>query len=48
MFERLNEALGLHKIKPQVDKVFEFEQLQDALKYLATGAHFGKIVVRVP
>lgn len=47
MFERMNASISLHKIKPQIDKVFEFDKLQEAIKYLESAAHFGKVVVRV-
>jgi NADPH:quinone reductase-like Zn-dependent oxidoreductase len=47
MFEDMNAAISLNKLKPAVDKVFEFEQVPEALKYMASGAHFGKIVVKV-
>ena len=48
MFEQMNQLLCLHNnIKPVVDKVFEFENVKDALEYMESGSHFGKIVVRV-
>ncbi len=47
MFEEMNAAISLNKLKPVIDKVFQFEQAPDALKYMDSGAHFGKIVVRV-
>ncbi|KAK5942910.1 hypothetical protein PMZ80_005476 [Knufia obscura] len=34
-------------IKPVVDRVFEFEEAKEALQYLESGSHFGKVVVRV-
>ena len=36
-----------HKIRPVVDKVFGFEEAKEAIKYLFSGGHFGKVVVRV-
>ncbi len=47
MFEDMNAAITLNKLKPVIDKVFEFEQAPEALRYMESGAHFGKIVVRV-
>jgi NADPH:quinone reductase-like Zn-dependent oxidoreductase len=32
---------------PLVDRVFAFGELREALDYLASGAHFGKICLRV-
>jgi NADPH:quinone reductase-like Zn-dependent oxidoreductase len=48
MFEQLNQLLCLHHhLKPVIDKVFEFNEAREALKYMESGAHFGKIVVRI-
>jgi NADPH:quinone reductase-like Zn-dependent oxidoreductase len=43
MFEDMNRAFGLHKIKPVIDRVFPWTDLKDALRYMESGAHFGKI-----
>ena len=34
-------------VKPIVDRVFPFAQAREAFAYLETGAHFGKVVMRV-
>jgi 2-desacetyl-2-hydroxyethyl bacteriochlorophyllide A dehydrogenase len=47
MFEDMNAAISLNKLKPVIDKVFEFEQVREALEYMESAAHFGKIVVKV-
>jgi NADPH:quinone reductase-like Zn-dependent oxidoreductase len=47
MFEAMNRAIELSQLRPVVDKVFGFEELPQALKYMETGAHFGKIVMKV-
>jgi NADPH:quinone reductase-like Zn-dependent oxidoreductase len=47
MFEAMNRAIGLHALRPVVDRVFPLEQAADAYRYLESGAHFGKIVIRV-
>jgi NADPH:quinone reductase-like Zn-dependent oxidoreductase len=47
MFESMNRAITLHQLRPVVDRVFAFEEARDALRYLASGAHFGKVVIRV-
>lgn len=47
MFEDMNSAIEINKLKPVIDKVFEFEEVRDALKYIESGEHFGKIVVRI-
>ncbi len=47
MFEALNRAIAANKIKPVIDKVFGFDEVQAAYKHMASGMHFGKIVIRV-
>lgn len=46
MFETMNTAIALHKIHPICDRVFDFHQAPQALKYMETGSHFGKICIR--
>ena len=45
-FEAMMRAIGQHKLKPVIDKVFSFEQLKEAMAYLKSGAHFGKVCIR--
>jgi NADPH:quinone reductase-like Zn-dependent oxidoreductase len=40
----MNAAIAANTIKPVIDRVFGFEEVQAAM---TAGAHFGKIVVRV-
>ena len=47
MFEALNRALSANGIRPIVDRVFPFDEARAAYEYLASGAHFGKVVIRV-
>jgi NADPH:quinone reductase-like Zn-dependent oxidoreductase len=47
MFEAMNRAVAANGIKPVIDKVFGFDEVQAAYKHMASGAHFGKIVIRV-
>jgi NADPH:quinone reductase-like Zn-dependent oxidoreductase len=47
MFEAMNRAITSHRLRPIVDRVFEFDQAIEALKYLESGAHFGKVVIRI-
>jgi NADPH:quinone reductase-like Zn-dependent oxidoreductase len=46
MFEAMNRAIALHRIRPVIDRVFSFEEAVEALKYLQSAAHFGKVVIR--
>lgn len=45
--ERMLKFYDEKKIRPVVDRVFQFEEADEALKYLFSGGHFGKVVVRV-
>lgn len=46
MFERMNRAITLHKIKPVIDKVFDYRHIREALKYMQDQQHFGKICLK--
>jgi NADPH:quinone reductase-like Zn-dependent oxidoreductase len=48
MFEAMNRAFALHRLRPVIDRVFPFEEAPAALRYLQSGAHFGKIAIRFP
>jgi NADPH:quinone reductase-like Zn-dependent oxidoreductase len=47
MFEAMNRAIALHKLRPVIDRVFGFAEIREALQYLESGAHFGKICLRM-
>jgi NADPH:quinone reductase-like Zn-dependent oxidoreductase len=47
MFEAMGRAIAVSGIKPIIDKVFPFDEAQAAYRHMASGAHFGKIVIRV-
>jgi NADPH:quinone reductase-like Zn-dependent oxidoreductase len=47
MFVAMNQAITVNQMRPVIDRVFEFDQSVEALKYMESGAHFGKVVVRV-
>ncbi len=48
MFEQMNLMICQHThLQPVIDKVFEFGEVKDALKYMESGSHFGKIVVKI-
>jgi NADPH:quinone reductase-like Zn-dependent oxidoreductase len=47
MFEAMNRAIALHELRPIIDRVFPFEEAAAALRFLESGTHFGKIVMRV-
>jgi NADPH:quinone reductase-like Zn-dependent oxidoreductase len=47
MFEAMNRAIALHQLRPVVDRVFEFHDIQAALKHMESRAHFGKVCIAV-
>ena len=47
MFEAMNQAIAVNQLRPVIDRVFEFDDAVAALKHLESGAHFGKVVIRV-
>jgi NADPH:quinone reductase-like Zn-dependent oxidoreductase len=46
-FLALNRFLTEHPLRPIIDRVFPFDETPAAYDYLASGAHFGKVVIRV-
>lgn len=48
MFDALNRALATARIHPVIDRVFDFSDARGAYEHLAGGAHFGKVVIRIP
>ncbi len=46
MFEAMNRAIAQHQLRPVVDRVFPFEAVVEALRYMESAAHFGKICIR--
>lgn len=46
MFERMKEAIELHRIKPVIDKTFEWTDLKQALRHMESRSHFGKICLK--
>lgn len=47
MFAAMLDGIARHKIKPVIDKTFEFAEAPAALEYMRSAGHFGKIVVKV-
>lgn len=45
MFENMNRAISEYSLHPVIDKVFRFDELPDAMRYMESAAHFGKVVV---
>ncbi len=47
MFEDMNRAISLHEMRPVVDRVFAMDEAREALRFMESGNHFGKIVIQV-
>ena len=45
MFEDINHTIAQHELRPVIDRTFAMEDARDAFHYIATGHHFGKIVI---
>jgi len=47
MFESMNRAVSLHRLRPVVDRIFPFEEAGEALRYMESGRHLGKICIKI-
>lgn len=43
----IQESLDKNMIKPLITTVFEHEEIEPAFRYMATGKHMGKVVVKI-
>lgn len=48
MFENMASAIGRNRMKPVVDRTFDFHAVPEALKLMQQGGHFGKIAIEFP
>jgi NADPH:quinone reductase-like Zn-dependent oxidoreductase len=46
-FENFVRFLNTTKIKPVIDRIFDFQDVPAAYEYMQSGAHFGKIVIQI-
>jgi NADPH:quinone reductase-like Zn-dependent oxidoreductase len=46
MFEEMNRAIEANKLRPVIDRTFAFDQARQAIEHLASGSHFGKVVIK--
>jgi NADPH:quinone reductase-like Zn-dependent oxidoreductase len=47
MFEAMNKVIAEKQIRPVIDRVFPLSDGPAALRYMESGAHFGKVVLKV-
>jgi NADPH:quinone reductase-like Zn-dependent oxidoreductase len=40
-------AVAVNRLKPVVDRIFEFDDAVEAFKALKGAQHFGKLVIRI-
>lgn len=46
-FQEMCRAIEYFKMKPVVDKVFDFNDAPSAFQYMNSGSHFGKVCIRM-
>lgn len=44
--EELVSAVSVNHLQPVIDRVFSFDEVREAYRYLKSGKHFGKVVIR--
>lgn len=44
-FEAMNAFFSEHRIRPVIDRILAFDEAQIAFDELASGRHFGKLVI---
>ncbi len=47
MFEEMCRFIEKHNIKPVIARSYKFDEVKEALKYMESGSHFGKVVVKI-
>ena len=45
MFAAMNRSFSRHKLRPVIDRVFQFSEAPEAYRHLQSGRHFGKVVI---
>ncbi|HKT74975.1 MAG TPA: NAD(P)-dependent alcohol dehydrogenase [Steroidobacteraceae bacterium] len=46
-YDAMLKAMAAHRIRPVIDRVYEFDQARDAYKRLEAREHIGKVVIRL-
>jgi NADPH:quinone reductase-like Zn-dependent oxidoreductase len=47
MFDEMDHAMEINGIRPVIDRTFPFDQTREAYNHLESGAHFGKVCIRI-
>lgn len=45
-FDAMNRLISAHRVKPVIDRVFDFERANEAFSHLVGQSHLGKVVIR--
>jgi NADPH:quinone reductase-like Zn-dependent oxidoreductase len=45
MFEEMNRFIAPHQLRPVIDRTYPVSEFPEALTYLASGKHFGKVAL---
>jgi NADPH:quinone reductase-like Zn-dependent oxidoreductase len=48
MFVNLIDQMAAHGIKPVIDRIYDFAQVDEAIAYMAKADKIGKVVIRIP
>ena len=46
-YEDMNRAIAVAGFHPVVDRTFAFDEAVEAMRYLESGSHFGKVCIRI-
>ena len=47
MFDAMNRATTANKLQPVIDRTFSFDEAPAAYRHLESGAHVGKVVIKI-
>ena len=47
-FREVMNLIFKNQLNPEIDKIFPFEKIVDAERYLSEGKQFGKVLIRIP
>ena len=45
--QAMADAIGVHRMKPVIDRTFAFTDVKEAFAHMASGAHFGKVAIAI-
>lgn len=46
-FEAMNRAIESNAVRPVIDRIFPFDQAPEAMRYMLSQKHFGKVCIRI-